>query len=202
MTVGVVCERCNNGWMSELESQAKPYLEPMLRGHGRALHQAGIETLATWALKTSMMVEHLHGAKRHVIPAEEYAYLFEHGEPSDRVRVWMATYAGTYAVAVGSMWGLDAETNEAAPRMWEPDRGVRDIWGATILFGPVVFQVFGTTIPPLLEGLELNTRYTHRIWPYASGFTWVPHPGFNDQELMAFAEVLLNAFPRRMPTRA
>ena len=200
VTVGIVCERCNNGWMSDLESRAKPYLGSMLRGHGRALHQAGLRTLATWALKTSMMVEHMHGAKRHIIPAEEYVHLFEHGEPSRRVRVWMAAYAGTYAVAVGSMWGLDAETDEGGPREWEPDRGARDIWGATILFGPVAFQVFGTTILPLLEGLDLNTRYTHRIWPYVGGFTWVPRPGFNDQELMAFADVLLNEFPRRVPS--
>jgi hypothetical protein len=149
-----------------------------------------------------MMVEHMHGAKRHIIPAAEYAHLFEHRQPSERVRVWMATYAGTYAVAVGSMWGLDAETNETGPREWEPDRGARDIWGATILFGPAVFQVFGTTIRPLLEGLDLNTRCTHRIWPYAGGFTWMPRTGFNDEDPMAFADVLLNEFPRRVPTEA
>jgi hypothetical protein len=200
VTVGVVCKRCNNNWMSDLESQAKPYLEPMLNGHGRALHSTGIRTLAAWGLKTAMMVEHMHGAKRCVIPHEEYAYLFEHGEPSERVRIWMAAYSGTQAVAVGSMWGRDAETNETDPREWEPDRGTRDIWGATILFGPVVFQVFGTTILPLLEGLELNTLNTQRIWPYAGGFTWGPRPGFNDQQLMAFADVLFNKFPRRVPT--
>jgi hypothetical protein len=57
VTVGVVCERCNNTWMSELESRAKPYLEPMLHDHGRLLHEGGQRTLATWALKTSMMIE-------------------------------------------------------------------------------------------------------------------------------------------------
>jgi hypothetical protein len=201
-TVGVVCKGCNNGWMSELESRAKPYLETMLYGRGRELHETGLRTLATWALKTSMMVEHMHGAKRHIIPAQEYAHLSEHREPSERVRVWMASYGGTYAVGVGNMWGLDAETNETGPREWEPDRGARDIWGATILFGPVVFQVFGTTILPLLEGLDLNTPYTHRIWPYASDFTWVPNPGFNDEELMAFADVFPSEFPRRVATGA
>jgi hypothetical protein len=202
VTVGVVCKRCNNDWMSDLESRAKPYLEGMLDGRGRELHEGGLRTLATWALKTSMMVEHMHGAKRHIIPAQEYTHLFDRGEPSERIRVWMATYASDYAVAVGSMWGLDAETNETGPREWEPDRGARDIWGATIVFGPVVFQVFGTTILPLLEDLELNMRHTHRIWPYACDFTWTPKPGFNDQELVGFADALLNAFPRREPTGA
>lgn len=200
VTVGVVCERCNNGWMSALEERAKPYLETMLRGRGRELHEGGLRTLAAWALKTSMMVEHMHGAKRHIIPRDEYAQLYEDGEPSERVRIWMATYEGTNAAAVGSMWGLDAETNETGAREWDPDRGARDIWGATIVFGPAVFQVFGTTILPLLEGLELNARTTHRIWPYAGDFTWTPWPGFNDQELMAFADGLLNEFQRRVPT--
>jgi hypothetical protein len=171
----------------------------MLHGHGRALHATGVTTLATWALKTAMMVEHLHGSKRRIIPHQEYAYLFEHREPSERVRIWMGAYTGTDAVAVGSMWGLDAETNETGPREWEPDRGARDIWGATILFGPVVFQVFGTSLVPLLNGLR-GWSGTHRIWPYEQSFIWTPSPGFNDQQLMAFSEALLHEFQRRVPT--
>jgi hypothetical protein len=61
--------------------------------------------------------------------------------------------------------------------------------------------VFGTTILPLLEGLDLNARNTDRIWPYALDFTCAPGPGFNDQELMAFADGLLNEFERRVPTQ-
>jgi hypothetical protein len=146
--------RATNGWMSTLESRAKPYLDAMLHGYGRAQHETGIRTLAAWALKTSMMVEHMHGAKRHVIPSEEYAHLFENHEPSECVHIWIAAYTGTQAAAVGGMWGLDVETNETGPREWEPDRGVRDIWGGTVLFGPVLFQLVGTTLVPLLEGVQ------------------------------------------------
>jgi hypothetical protein len=196
VTVGVVCKGCNNGWMSELESRAKPYLEPMLHQHGRDLYEGGLRILATWALKTAMMVDQLSGTKRRSIPGEEYAYLVEHGEPSERVRVWMATYAGSLAVAAGATWGRDAETDNTGTREWDPDRGSRDIWNVTVLFGPVIFQVFGTTLLPLLGGFELNTKYTHRIWPYASDFTWMPKPGFNDQELQAFLDVIPNEFRR------
>ncbi len=28
-----VCEPCNSGWMSDLEDQVKPILDPMIRGH-------------------------------------------------------------------------------------------------------------------------------------------------------------------------
>lgn len=50
----------------------------------------------------------------------EHAHLFEHGEPSERVRVWMVSYAGSQAVALGSPWGMDAETNETGPASGSP----------------------------------------------------------------------------------
>jgi hypothetical protein len=202
VTVGVVCKKCNNGWMSDLELRVKPYLEAMLHGRGRDLHEGGLRTLGAWALKTSMMmVEQLYGAKRRVIPEVEHAHLFEHREPSERVRVWMASYAWSQAVALGSPWGVDAETDDTGPREWEPDRGARDIWAVTILFGPVVFQVFGTTILPLLDGLELHTKHTHRVWPYVDDFTWTRTPGFDDEELRAFLDVVPNMFQRGMYPR-
>jgi hypothetical protein len=55
MTTRAVCAGCNNGWMARLEERAKPLLEPMLRGFGKVLHREGQRTLATWALKTSMI---------------------------------------------------------------------------------------------------------------------------------------------------
>ena len=63
----------------------------------------------------------------------------------------MAAYAGQH-VAMGRMFGLDADMATGP----DPDRGSRDIWGATIMFGPVVFKLFGSDIPELLEGVQLN----------------------------------------------
>lgn len=198
ITVGVVCESCNNTWMSDLESRAKPYLEPMLDGYGRLLHESAQRTLATWALKTSMMVEHTHGAKRHVIPSQEYDHLFTHGKPSERIRIWIAAYGGSYAVAVGSAAGFDVQMAGEVYREWEPDRGLRDVWAVTILFGPVVFQVAGTTLPRLLEGLELPTMNTHRIWPDQRPFTWAGRPGFDEQQVVGLADLTLNECRRRL----
>lgn len=198
MTVGVVCEACNNTWMSDLESRAKAYLEPMLDGYGRLLHEGGQRTLATWALKTSMMVEHTDGAKRQVISSQEYEHLFSHGEPSERIRIWMGAYDGAYAVAVGSVAGFDVQMAGEVYRAWEPDRGLRDVWAVTILFGPVVFQVAGTTLPGLLEAYELPTLNTHRIWPYQGPFTWAGRPGFDEQQVVGLADLTLDECRRRL----
>jgi len=40
MTTNAICAACNNGWMSNLENQAKPLVEPMLHGRGRVFHRA------------------------------------------------------------------------------------------------------------------------------------------------------------------
>ncbi len=198
VTVGVVCERCNNTWMSDLESRGKGYLQPMLEHHGRLLYEGGQRTLATWALKTSMMIEHLHGPKRRFIADEEYEHLFTHREPSERIRIWMASYQGSYAVAVGSTGAFDVQMAGDVYREWAPDGGLRDVWAVTILFGPVVFQVSGTTIPGLLEGVELRTMNTHRIWPHQRSFTWTPRPGFNEEQVVGLADITLNEYRRRV----
>lgn len=184
-TVNAVCARCNNGWMSQLEERARPMLLPMLQGRGRELHREGQRTLASWALKTSMMFEHTQGPHRRVIPREEYTYLLEHGQPSERIVVWMATYVGTMPGSC-RLYGLDADVVQG------PDRGRRDMYGATVTFGPVVFQVFGTAIAQLLDGLAITHPGVHQICPYQRSCTWRPTVGFADHDLAGFADAILN----------
>src|SRR5579875_2796011 len=52
MVVRDFCGRCNNGWMSELETSVEPILGPMLQGARRAITATDQHTLATWATKT------------------------------------------------------------------------------------------------------------------------------------------------------
>lgn len=185
MTVKAVCAACNNGWMSELERRAQEFLFPLLHGRGREIHRGGQRTLAAWALKTVLMFEQTQGAHRRAFPTEEHAHLLAHGEPSQRIRVWMATYAGTMPGS-GRIYGLDADVTQG------PDQGRRDMYGATITFGPVVVQVFGTEIAPLLDGLAINNPITHQIWPHQGSFTCNPRIGFDDQALAEFGDAILH----------
>jgi len=187
VTVRVVCERCNNGWMAELEERAKPFLDAALRGRGRELHQAGQRTLAAWALKTAMTVGRTQGASRGVIPPPEHAYLYEHGEPPTRIRIWMTAYTGAQMAAMGLMNGFDVNM-DAGP---DPNRGWRDVWTTTVAFGTVVFQVFGSVVPELLDVVKPDTVNTDVLWPYMGPFTWVPTSGLSGRDLVAFGDGLL-----------
>ena len=156
-TVKAVCSSCNNGWMAKLEADAKGALfTSAFAGRGRVLHRGGQRTVAAWAVKTAMMVEQTNAPARRGIPCAAYAHLRETGEPSERVRVWVASHAGERAVALALPFGSDVNM---ATRP-EPERGERDVWGSTLLFGPVVLQVLGTRVPRLLDLLQMATPHT------------------------------------------
>jgi NAD-dependent oxidoreductase involved in siderophore biosynthesis len=50
-----VCKECNNGWMSQLENELKPYLLSMINGHRRAYYAREQELIATWLVKTALV---------------------------------------------------------------------------------------------------------------------------------------------------
>ena len=60
-TTKVVCRDCNNGWMSELENQAKSIVGDMVYQCAlTTLHAKDIATIAVWAYTKGIVAEHSH----------------------------------------------------------------------------------------------------------------------------------------------
>lgn len=110
--VRMACKTCNTGWMSRLETTVKRIVTPMIRGDARVLltlrHQIAI---ATWAVKTAMVVEFLE--KQHAryftqaerrslmidaVPARSmgaYVWVGRYGSKNDGVHGSAATMTDT-----------------------------------------------------------------------------------------------------------
>jgi hypothetical protein len=56
--VPVVCERCNTGWMSELQQAAKPRLLPLLEGRTAFLRPYDQKVIAAWSAMCIMTAEY------------------------------------------------------------------------------------------------------------------------------------------------
>ena len=56
-TLRVVCEGCNNGWMSRLEEACKPLLLPMIRGQKVYLGVEAQTQILTWVALKAMVAE-------------------------------------------------------------------------------------------------------------------------------------------------
>lgn len=88
LTVRSVCARCNNGWMSQLEGDAQPFLATMIRGHGRTYCERGMTTIATWFVKTALVA----GSRfPPLLSSSFYEQIRSDLRPSPTTRVWLAS---------------------------------------------------------------------------------------------------------------
>jgi hypothetical protein len=124
--VRAVCAACNNGWMSDLEQEVRPLLEPMLHGETRILDGERQGLLARWAFKTTVMLEFTHPQERAIQPADT-SWLYEQREPPQNAMIWIASYRG---VARNSFYRHDVmQPHTARPESGAPlppDRVVRE----------------------------------------------------------------------------
>jgi hypothetical protein len=181
MTVNVVCESCNGGWMSRLETAAKPLLVPMINGRRTTLDKPQQRTIATWTLKTTMMLEQMDPEPVDIHP-KHYPFLYEHGEPPATAWVWIGANDATRWHTFRYAWGLDLHVQEFPGA--DPNGYV-----ATLAVRHLGLQVIGSDIPDAeWEHAEPFASSVQRIWPFAKSFMWPPGPVLTERGLMALAE--------------
>jgi hypothetical protein len=134
-----------------------------------------------------MMVDHTHRSDRQMIDRAEYLHRWNERQPSERVRVWLASYVGE-AVAIAPTYGLDVNMDSDP----DPGRGQRDVWGATIKVGSGGCQLCGTAVPSLFEVLKVRGPGIRQIWPSQRQLTWTPAPGFDTPGLIRLADGISN----------
>jgi len=92
--VRCVDERCNNGWMRDLENRVKPILRPLITGKETRLVEADQEAVAAWIALKAMVQEYApHSAV--ISHHKQRKRLFEKQQISRKSwRVWIGRYAG------------------------------------------------------------------------------------------------------------
>jgi hypothetical protein len=68
--VRMACDRCNNGWMHDLEEHVRSVATPMILGQRIALDLKAHVAVATWAVKTAMVAEFAKKDSRYFTQAE------------------------------------------------------------------------------------------------------------------------------------
>lgn len=187
----LLCRRCNNGPLSQLEGLAKPILEPMLQGADVEIGPDEQRTLAAWAVKTIAMLEHGQGAPwPALMSADELRYVVEHGEPSQNVLVLVASCLEPKA----HMTNLHGTHMEVTDHDDETSTGVAQI--GTLVVGRVVLQViYAAGLPGLPQAFALDERPTIALlWPFVESFIWCDRESasLNDEALADF-EVAIRA---------
>jgi len=184
-TVKRVCEACNNGWMSDLESDAKPILSRMILPTEPVLLSPDAQMIvAAWLWKLAIVFEHQSGATYFTVD-ERRLLIDGNPPPSGGVRIWIAGHRG-------------AKNPKDEPR-----------FNANIVGGPSTFSLpDGRSVPGFqmtffvrrfaaqvlcvrpLPGTKMNFKFQYdfttaeiSIWPEESvHVAWPPAGGLLDEE--------------------
>jgi hypothetical protein len=187
-----VCKSCNNGWMSNLEGQVKPLLQPLLSGTDGSLDSGAQSILAVWAVKTAMALEGLDKPNARDYAQSEREQLRRVNAIPRRTSVWLA-------VSVDASYLLSTKTRHKRSADTDDITGV----STTMVFGHVALQVFTIRVPSFVTArteVTANVRaapwsdLTLRVWPtQPASLVWPPRTGLN-------GEAGINLFADRFST--
>jgi hypothetical protein len=170
----VVCEKCNTGWMSQLENRAKQSLKPMIRGIRCGLLFNQQTDIATWVMLKALSFDLIETSQYPTFEPEDYHNFFSVRKPGPLFQAWLGRYEGEAnemirhyisPVTTGQEHeGLPAESPHAMQ--------------FTLIVGSLLIQAVCVnsktqSYPARITRSEPNPL-TIRIWPAARTVDWPP----------------------------
>jgi hypothetical protein len=175
-TVKAVCGPCNNGFMNDIETTARPFLSAMVRGNlAMPLDIAAATAIATWTVKTSLMVQ-LTGSEPAALE-QVYQDFYATRRPPPECMVWAAPVDDQdWALRAECRLMLYALNGQSVTQDDPPN-----ILSVTIGLGKLLLH---TIIDPILGNSTWNLTSAFQgalvpIWPDPCLAKWPPralHP--------------------------
>ena len=184
----VLCRKCNNERLSDLEDLAGKVLPPLILGNRANMLPGSQKVLASWAAKTAMVVEHSKPVDSG-IPQKDRSWLLEHmTPPPEKWFVWIAAYSGTKWAYLSiyqnrvSLGPAPVERPSAAPHHAQ---------ATTFGVGHILFCVVSSSSPLIDRFRGKETQDLLQIWPTQNhSLLWPPRRVLNDNEANAVANIL------------
>jgi hypothetical protein len=145
------CKSCNGGWMGNLDTGLRDIVAPVIEHGAKSLHldQSAQRILSMWATKQALLTQVYYADQGEAtgygfVPGDNLEGLYEagrdggwaHHDPPLGTQVWLSAIA----------WDRDAvdrmDLNFNVSRSIARPDGF-GCYFATVIFGPLVFQVFG-----------------------------------------------------------
>ncbi|MFE9334899.1 hypothetical protein [Streptomyces sp. NPDC006925] len=166
-TVKCVCSTCNNVWMSSIEQKVQPFLYRVMIGRPVTLGPDEQTALATWAMKTSMMmVQSSVLDDLTMIPRADYLQLHRYGQPSMRRTTARALYVDPPG---------DEHQHEWGTFLGRRLRGKTSGYSVILRTGALTVQFTSLRLAPGYETARYGENGQQlRLWPPTEAFSWPP----------------------------
>jgi hypothetical protein len=174
----VVCRNCNNGWMSQLESAAKPYIEPMIIGRRVQLNEAAQRIVTDWIALKIIVWEPTDQRGTVFKRAQTLAFSGNRTLP-DNLKIWLfRTQIPNFAHITRAFTALFKTSDVSIS-----DREIPNT--QTVLFG--IGQLVIWVVYSEIAEFELSKhsqRFAKALWPpYRHTLLWPPMQTLNGVEI-------------------
>ena len=176
------CDRCNNGWMNDMDRGVLDVLGPQLiRGKQVKLTKTKKAALAAWAVKYVLMGQLTHErGRRFAIPGNDYTRFHDERTPGNLMRLWAGCMEPPGKQGGPVLAFADYSLNETYhdPAMLEraglsAELASKD-YCAIFRFGHCVVSLYRAK-PEILEVIRLPVpRAWVPIWPAVGTSEWPP----------------------------
>jgi hypothetical protein len=181
-TLKDVCAPCNNGWMSQIEAEAKPHASALLIGEKRTLAPEAQKALAVWAYLKVLLLERVDQRQR-LIPEPIYNDLYE-----TRADPALPPIARAYTAAyVGPLKGQYAHRGLTSRSTAGPSI---DAFLGTFMVRRLVLQIFvhfGPGATSSMDHPSVVASRVRQIWPGNGDLLWPPGRPLDPLGLALFA---------------
>ena len=183
----IVCQKCNNGWMSQVDDSARTAATPLIQGVKAYVTQDMQGALALWFSKIATIADS-RKPKRSLVPQAQRSYIMEYKRPPDEWEIWLASYGGSdyRDLALLQRNGVLDFTPLLGP--FERFKGFAE---TTFLgMGKLTALVIAGDLPMMDFNAGKYSEIARKIWPVGNSFEWpLPHI-MDDGDATAAANIL------------
>ena len=188
---GRVCSPCNNGWMSQIETDMRPILIPLAESAAMLSELDSLQSiiLARWACKTAYVLhaaanyrpivpfEHLHLIRANATVLPPRVYVHAHQHKSTQPFAWWQ----------GSNWYIEGDEEFITPEMQETLRAkaYKICFSIKDLILIVSHNPFPEMLPVLWKG------YHFPVFPEQGSVFWFEREGFPDEDTQSACITLM-----------
>lgn len=181
-TVPCVCQSCNSGWMSALQTRVKPSVARLIRGEKFRLDEHAKKELAAW-VAMAVAVSEYDDPETVAVSQTNRDWLYATQTAPPDWRIWFGDYSReTWTPSWIRHHLLVVPSDVTEPVSASSDSNTQIV---TYVVDRLLIHVMSSAIADFVAGWRWSTRQSNclrQIWPHTPfSVTWPP-PTLNDND--------------------
>jgi len=174
--IKAVCTGCNNGWMSVIETKAKPSLERLIKGERIVLDQASLLDVARWATLKAIVSEH-DKPETHVTPQADRTEFMQDGTIPSYFNLYILSHkCSSRSGYVRTTHTVSLAKDGPVPPL---DGRTKNTQQISVILGSIMLHVNAARVDNfrIEDRLSMPAVEALRIWPLnRAPLTWPSPP--------------------------